>query len=266
VSTQQNDVIREMGRWSNNVWTWKLNWRRNLFQWEADLVAQLESFINGTPILLVDDSWSCSKGDEGFYAVKAGYNFLSENFLPVVEVSTNVLAVLKNLWSTLAPSKVIVFSWQLMMQRLPTRVNLARRGVPGLRENPCCVWCPEERESEVHLFGTCSVALAVWSEIYKWLGLQVAHPSDLCSSFDSFGFPFNVGKKRKKGLIMIWQAVVWAIWKARNACIFDGKVVAVDELVETIKHVSLRWFLAKRFPSVCCYYEWVKFPLDCLLR
>jgi hypothetical protein len=42
------------------------------------------------------------------------------------------------------------------------------------------------------------VALVVWSEIYKWLGLQVAHPSDLCSSFDSFGFPFIVGKKRKK--------------------------------------------------------------------
>jgi hypothetical protein len=105
-----------------------------------------------------------------------------------IKVSANVLAV--------NYAKVIVFSWQLIMQRLSTRVNLSPRGVPGLRENPCCVWCPEERESEVHLFGTCLMALAVWSEIYKWLGLQAVHPSDLCFSFDSLGFPFNDGMKR----------------------------------------------------------------------
>ncbi|MCI50279.1 hypothetical protein A2U01_0071523, partial [Trifolium medium] len=48
----------------------------------------------------------------------------------------------------MAPSKVVVFSWQLIMQRLPTRANLSRKGVPGLIANPYCVWCPEERETE----------------------------------------------------------------------------------------------------------------------
>ncbi|MCI04661.1 DUF4283 domain protein [Trifolium medium] len=57
VSTQQHEVISDMGHWSSNDWIWNLNWRRNLFQWELDLVAQLERYIRDSPILLVDDSW-----------------------------------------------------------------------------------------------------------------------------------------------------------------------------------------------------------------
>jgi hypothetical protein len=54
------------------------------------------------------------------YTAKADYSFLSQNFLPKMEDGANVLSVLKNFRFTLAPSKVIVFSWQLIMERLPT--------------------------------------------------------------------------------------------------------------------------------------------------
>jgi hypothetical protein len=98
------------------------------------------------------------------------------------------------------------------------------------------------------------VALAVWSKITNWLGLQSAQPSDLCSSFKSFGFPFNIGKNLRKARFMIWHAVVWALWKARNAHIFEEKVMSVEELFETIKHVSFRWFLAQGSAFVCSEY------------
>ncbi|GAU46901.1 hypothetical protein TSUD_296800 [Trifolium subterraneum] len=215
-----------------------------------DLVAQLETFISGAPIRLVDDSWSCTIGDDGQYAVKEGYSFLSENFLPELEVSANLSRVLKNQWYSVVPSKVIVFSWQLIRQRLPARDNLSRRGVPGLMKNSSCVWCPEERETEMHLFGSCRVALEVWAEIYKWIGIQSVHSSDLCSSFESFGFPFNICKKRRKGLCLIWHTVIWSLWKARNACIFDGKELSIHHLVETNKHVSLKWLIARGIPFV----------------
>jgi hypothetical protein len=32
-------------------------------------------------------------------------------------------------WKSWAPSKVIVFSWQLLLDRIPSRSNLIRRGV-----------------------------------------------------------------------------------------------------------------------------------------
>jgi hypothetical protein len=141
----------------------------------------------------------------------------------------------------MARLKVIVFSWKLLLQRLPIRVNLSQRGVLGNVGNPCCVWCPEERETEVYIFGTFRVALAVWSKIINWFGLQSAQPSDLCSSFESFGFPFNIGKNLRKGLSMIWHTMVWSLWKARNTHIFEEKVMSIEELFETIKHVSFRW-------------------------
>jgi hypothetical protein len=58
VSTQQQEVISNMGSWSNNEWAWDLHWRRNLFQWELELLAQLKGIIKGTPILSIEDSWS----------------------------------------------------------------------------------------------------------------------------------------------------------------------------------------------------------------
>jgi hypothetical protein len=152
VSTQQQEVIRDMGNWVNHEWIWNFHWRRNLFQWELDLVAQLEGLISGILILPIEDSWSCATGEEGEYTVKAGYSFLSSNFLPEMAISDNVSRVLKSQWLSMAPLKVIVFSWQLLLQRLPTRVNLSQRGVLGNVVNPCCVWCPEERETGAHIW------------------------------------------------------------------------------------------------------------------
>jgi hypothetical protein len=72
ISTQQQEVIRNMGQWSNNVWSWNLEWRRGLFQWEVDLVAKLESAISESSFLARDDAWVCDIGEDGEYSVKAG--------------------------------------------------------------------------------------------------------------------------------------------------------------------------------------------------
>jgi hypothetical protein len=40
-------------------------------------------------------------------------------------------------WKSLAPLKVIIFSWQLLLGRLPTKENLAKRGVGGNAPNHC---------------------------------------------------------------------------------------------------------------------------------
>ncbi|MCH84856.1 pantothenate synthetase [Trifolium medium] len=110
------------------------------------------------------------------------------------------------------------------------------------------------------------VACGLDWNIYNWLGLQTVLPSDLCTSFASFGFPFNSCNKRRKGMKMIWHVVVWISWRARNAYIFENKASSVHDLVEEIKHISLKWFLAKGSASGCSEYEWVKYPFECLLR
>jgi hypothetical protein len=57
--------------------------------------------------------------------------------------------------------------------------------------------CSSHAEIKDHLFTTCPVAVTVWTEIYKWLGLQTVLPGNLSSSFDTFAFPFTCKKHGK---------------------------------------------------------------------
>jgi hypothetical protein len=247
------------------VWYWNFNWRRKLFVWEGEVLTQLLALLSHISLSHDDDSWECTIGGEGVYTVKDGYFFLCKNFLPEVVWNDVDGRLVKRVWESFAPTKVIFFSWQLLLLRLPTRVNLARRGVIHSPAQSLCFWCQSEVESEIHLFMTCPVAVEVWIAIYSWLGLHTAVPGIVCLSIQTFGFPFNC-KKRAKGLMLIWQTVTWCLWKARNASIFEGKKVEINEIVDAIKFRSLDWFRVRKHDSVCIPYEWEKFPLLCLCR
>lgn len=109
------------------------------------------------------------------------------------------------------------------------------------------------------------MAVEVWIAINAWLGVTTVVPGNLLHSFESFGLPFRC-KKLAKGLILIWQTVVWSLWRVRNGFIFDELKLKVNEIVEAIKHRSLQWFLAKKHDCVHLSYKWEKFPIDCLNR
>ncbi|GAU18324.1 hypothetical protein TSUD_202130 [Trifolium subterraneum] len=62
-----------------------------------------------------------------------------------------------------APLEVIIFNWQLLRLRLPTRANLLHCCVSAVQGALCC-GCSLHQETETHLFATCRVAAAVWTE------------------------------------------------------------------------------------------------------
>jgi hypothetical protein len=64
-------------------------------------------------------------------------------------------------WSSWAPSKVIVFSWQELLSRLPTRANLVCRGIVPTGEASWCLWCEGEIESENHLLVSCHLSASL---------------------------------------------------------------------------------------------------------
>jgi hypothetical protein len=197
------------------VWCWNFKWRRRFFVWENELLTKLLELIGDTTLSFVNDTWRCSIGVDGGYTVKDRYCFLSKNILPAVEGNGAIVGVVKRVWECLAPSKVIIFSWQLLLQRLPTRSNLSRRGVFRSPSQTLCTRCQLDLETEVHLFTTCSVAVEVWVAIYAWIGLSTVVLGNVSLSFEAFGFPFKY-KKRRKGLNLIWQTVTWSLWLARN--------------------------------------------------
>ncbi|GKE41515.1 ribosomal protein L7Ae/L30e/S12e/Gadd45, partial [Tanacetum coccineum] len=72
-------------------------------------------------------------------------------FLPSSDVETR--------WVKFIPIKVNVFSWRARRDRLPTRVNLSRRGV--LLDSHMCPLCNAAMEDVQHVFFRCDVARVV---------------------------------------------------------------------------------------------------------
>jgi hypothetical protein len=116
--------------------------------------------------------------------VKSAYESLAKELvvgpiLPVLEAK-----IFKDIWCSPAPSKLIVFSWQLLHDRVPTKDNLILRVILPHGNDGLCVWCRSVRESSTHLFLHCKVASAVWYGIFRWLGVVIVMPPNLFYLFD----------------------------------------------------------------------------------
>jgi len=100
--------------------------------------------------------------DQKVYTVKSGYSVLNREDL------MHTPEVFRLLWSLKIVPLAIICAWTLLLDRLPTRVNLARRGIQV--GNVCCPLCNDGVESTQHLFSTCRVAQSVWDQCERWIG------------------------------------------------------------------------------------------------
>jgi hypothetical protein len=141
ISLQPEAFIKDMGEWVSGSWIWNLKWRRPFFSWEEDLFRELLRLLDVVPISRVSPSWSYRYGIDGRYSVKANYAFLSSLWAFPTSLSPPLCGAIHKVWESWAPSKVVVFLWQALLLRIPTRSNLATRGVVFAGEHLFCAVC-----------------------------------------------------------------------------------------------------------------------------
>jgi hypothetical protein len=83
----------------------------------------------------------------------------------------NPVTVLNRLWLKDLPSKIGVFGWRLLQNKLATREDLFKKGILSDIINKFCVFCCCISENHNNLFFECPLACRVWTDIYGWLGL-----------------------------------------------------------------------------------------------
>jgi hypothetical protein len=87
---------------------------------------QLVRDLEGVSLSHEVDRWVWKLNPEEGFSVKSAYDSLREE-----EDSSNLspfeLSMFSRLWVSLAPSKVVAFSWKLFYDRLPTKDNLISR-------------------------------------------------------------------------------------------------------------------------------------------
>jgi hypothetical protein len=67
LSNHKESLVSEVGVNNGIRWCWHLSWRRPLFQWEADLGAQLLSLLESVVLAPEDDAWSWAPNPEGVF-------------------------------------------------------------------------------------------------------------------------------------------------------------------------------------------------------
>ncbi|GJY89742.1 RNA-directed DNA polymerase, eukaryota, reverse transcriptase zinc-binding domain protein [Tanacetum coccineum] len=143
-------------------------------------------------------------------------------------------------WNKFLPAKVNILVWRIMNKRVPTRVNLDKRGID--LDYVRCPLCDDDIETEDHLFALCSIAKDVWKEVMAWWkvsGVLVTSVDDAALLSD--GVP--ILPKLKKPFDVAVNTTLWHLWNFRNNAIFSSKYSRKELLLNDIKLSSFNCIL-----------------------
>jgi len=232
------------------------SWRRRLWAWEEEMVVEFSHFVSNVVLQIdVPDRWQWDPDIVGGYTVSGAYHILTAQSDPP-DVRLNDLV-----WHKQVPLKVSIFAWRLLRDRLPTKLNLVRRGLLNGEAASCIAGCGHD-ESTTHLFLHCDTFGLLWQSIRSWLGVEGVEPYDIIDHFYQFIHYTGSSKKRTSFLRLIWILSVWVVWNERNNRVFNNIQTTIDQLLEKVKFHSFWWLKAHNF--VYGSHKWWSDPFLCL--
>jgi hypothetical protein len=199
--------IAEMGVDREGGYEWNFGWRRRLFVWEENLLLNLTRDLHGFERVHGEDEWCWKSEEKGIFSVSSMYRRLEETAGRGNAYGEVERRVFGQAWKSPAPSKVVAFSWKLLLNRIPTRLNLAYRNVLPSNANLRCVFCDLEDESTRHLFLHCRVSWNIWTQVQIWLALEFISPPDFFTHWLCWIEATTCTKKMMRGMNLIWHTV-----------------------------------------------------------
>ena len=182
----------------------KLTFRRNFSPALLQKWFELEQIAGSIRLSDDCDSIIWVYDSKGVYSTSSIYKIFS--FRSVTQVYTPAV------WSLVIPPRVQIFLWLLSNNKLMTRDNLLKR---KMHKPTDCVFC-KELEPIDHLFFECIIAKEIWYYVSIFFGFNIG------SNFLSLA-TFWISNKKHASTNAICAAVLWGIWKFRNALIFDNQ-------------------------------------------
>jgi hypothetical protein len=182
---------------------WDIPFRRvfgleETIAWEA-LRARLPVSLSAS-----SDSVSLHLSPSGIFTVKSAYRALCRG---------PVLTWTSPLWKAPLPLKTKIFVWQLLRDRLPTAVEVAKRHGPGNGQCPLC----DVPETTHHIIFTCPAARFLWSFVAEALGPE-------WQAFDLGEFlevRANRTGGRRRLFWLVFASMSWVLWTIRNKMVIE---------------------------------------------
>ncbi|GJU80012.1 RNA-directed DNA polymerase, eukaryota [Tanacetum coccineum] len=212
-------------------------------QW-SDLSVLLQPVILSSSI----DRWFCDLNGDGVFRVRDVRISIDDLLLPSSGRPTR--------WVKFIPIKTNIFIWRARLDRIPTRCNLAIRGVA--LDSSLCPLCGLVPEDVAHVLFRCEVSQHILRKICRWWDLvwfDVLNFSEWDGWFDSVRLPF----KLKLLLEGVFCAAWWHIWVFRNRSIFYVIPPRRSTLFDDIVAWCFSWCGSKCNISIS-WDCWLKMP------
>ncbi|XP_058750884.1 uncharacterized protein LOC131623907 [Vicia villosa] len=256
--------ILSSGYWVDGKWCWKLVSETDLLPALAseELSNLLTILAELHPLPNELDSFIWWRDSAGF-SVKSVYKWLSGSSLSGTMQNSANSSIFKKLWKVAVPSNIKFFGWRLLLDRLPTCIQLGKRGV--ILPNDCsCPFCSNVEESAIHLFFHCSVSVQLWTKTFVWLRIPLYNlQGSVLENFGSFVYP--IGNLNDKFWRILWLAATWILWKVRNDLIFNNIAFDLNVLFCRLKATLWDWLgFCNRVSMEFSWEDWLINPAECL--
>ncbi|XP_060965502.1 uncharacterized protein LOC133034432 [Cannabis sativa] len=176
----------------------------------------------------------------GKYTIAAGYKLLSP--------AATGLNWCKEVWARLNTPKHSVTLRLAMLNRLKTKDRLVKF---GMQVNERCCLCDAQALTSQHLFFECNVALRGLLEIKAWLNWNAATIS--LPQLLRWIAKAKISKFQKLVYDAAIAALVYSIWRLRNAIIWQDFSLNSSSLIEETKwsvKMRIAMFLPKKIKDV----------------
>ncbi|GJX66973.1 RNA-directed DNA polymerase, eukaryota, reverse transcriptase zinc-binding domain protein [Tanacetum coccineum] len=217
---------------------------------ELSQLTELNSLIQNVVLSDSRDSWLWTIDAAKGYSVASGRTLIDSYFLEAGPKTTR--------WNRLIPIKVNVFIWRLILNKLPTRVNLDRKDIDV--GSILCPICMEDVETANHIFFSCNMAKDLWSMFAKWWDIDIpvcANSTDWFEWLDDL----NVSNKVRSFIEGVGDSLLWHIWKFRNELIFSSTPPKKALLWDSIVSLSFLWISSRNLNCNLNWGHWLQYPL-----
>ncbi|CAJ2661595.1 unnamed protein product [Trifolium pratense] len=141
--------------WESGGGVWV--WRRQLWAWEEELLGECQTLLLGVSLQAhLPDRWLWLFDPDHGYSVRDAYQLLTSQELVTLDACYDLV------WHKQVPLKVSILAWRLLQDRLPTKINLASRGILSSTATSCVSGCGGV-ESVHHLFLSCEIFGSLWA-------------------------------------------------------------------------------------------------------
>jgi hypothetical protein len=233
-------------------------WRHRLWVWEEDLVEECRDLLLTISLQESEsDRWLWLPDQIGGYTVRGVYDMLTSQEQPHVHQNMELI------WHKQVPLKVSILAWRLLRDRLPTKSNLADRGILPMEARFCVTGCGHV-ENVTHMFLSCPIFGALWPMVRAWLGVERVDSLAISDHFMQF-IEYAGGLKSRRSLFhLIWLQCVWVLWNERNDRLFRNRQSSMPLLLDKVKSHTLWWLKVSNVVFNFCTHNWWSSLLLCM--